>query len=219
MSKKDKTEIIKRLDIGVLGRDASGRLTYEIYDFPSELYKSKKKELAKKFGLIPFGITIYGLDEAFQTFIKGFKRIGIEWDNWSGFIIVAKNKRSENLVKEIGQYLEETVKVFDNVRWIERGDLKFRIKKNNDEQSIVWTTKQGIDVNFAIMMYEFFDYCRNEFDIRIIGDNSWIFKGYKISNDDINIILSEIEIFVDEWNIQPLGIEERISEEEWYSVS
>jgi hypothetical protein len=111
MSKKDKTEIIERLKIGVLGRDFSGRLTYEIHSFPSESYTSMKKEIADKFGLLPFGITINGLDEVFQTFIKGFKRIGIEWDIWSGLIIVAKNKKSETLVEEISKYLEETVQI------------------------------------------------------------------------------------------------------------
>ncbi len=111
MSKKDKTEIIKRLKIGVLGRDFSGRFTYEIHSFPSESYTSMKKEIADKFGLLPFGITVNGLDEVFQTFIKGFKRIGIEWDIWSGLIIVAKNRKSETLVEKIGKYLEETVQI------------------------------------------------------------------------------------------------------------
>ena len=111
MSKKDLSEIIKRLEIRVLSRDYSGRLTYDIFEFPSEDYTSMKKQIAKKFGLVPAGITIYGLDEMFQTYMKGLKRIGIEWDNWSGLIIVAKNKKAEPLVEEIGLYLEETVKL------------------------------------------------------------------------------------------------------------
>ena len=56
-----------------------------------EQYKPAKKAISKQFGLIHFGVTINGSDEAFQNFLKGSKRIGIEWDIWSGLIIVAKN--------------------------------------------------------------------------------------------------------------------------------
>ena len=111
MSQEDKSEIIERFETGVLCRDFSGRLTYEINGFPAESYKSQKKALAKKFGLLPIGITVNGPDEAFQTFAKGLKRIGIEWDIWSGFSVVAKSESAEELVKEIGQHLEQTIKI------------------------------------------------------------------------------------------------------------
>ncbi|MCP4133724.1 MAG: hypothetical protein GY754_22335 [bacterium] len=112
----------------------------------------------------------------------------------------------------------DTVESIDTIRWIDRGDLKFRIKKINDEQSIVWTTKLGFDVNFTIMIYEFFEYCSNEFSIDIRGDNSWSLKGFIIRNDDIALVLGQIGYYVDEWNIEPDEEDERISEEEWYSV-
>ena len=111
MTKKDQSKIIQKLSVGTLCRDYSGRLTYEIYDFPSERYTIQKKKIAKEFRLIPFGITINGLDETFQTYIRGLNRVGIEWDIWSGFIVVAKNKGAETLVKEICCYLEETVEI------------------------------------------------------------------------------------------------------------
>lgn len=107
MKKNDKSELIEKGDIGIFWRDHSGRLCYEIGNLPSDAYSAKKKEIVKKFGLIPFGITIAGLDEIFKTYIKGFSRIGIEWDIWSGLIIVAKNKRAESLIWDIGRYFEE----------------------------------------------------------------------------------------------------------------
>ena len=111
MSKKNKSEILSRMNIGLFCRDFSGRFTYEAHDFPFKDYDSKKKEIAQAFGLLPFSATINGVDESFQTYIKGLKRIGIEWDNWSGLSVVAKSKRAENLVEEIGSYLEETIKI------------------------------------------------------------------------------------------------------------
>ena len=106
MKTEDKSEIIKRYEKGVLIRNFSGQLTYEIDGFWYKQYKPAKKKVAKAFRLFPLGFTINGPDEAFQTFIKGSKRIGIEWDIWSGLIFVAKNKASEALILEIAAYCE-----------------------------------------------------------------------------------------------------------------
>ena len=104
---KDKSQVIERLRIGLLLRDYSRRLVYEIGEFPCESYTAIKKELASHFKLQPLTPTSEGLDEYFQTFMSGLKRIGIEWDDWSGLIIVAKNKRAEPLIRQIGDYLEQ----------------------------------------------------------------------------------------------------------------
>lgn len=106
---EDKSEIIERLEKGVFLRDFSGRLCYEIHDMDSDGYLPTRKEIVKQFGLFPLGITINTPDEAFRTYIKGFKRIGIEWDWASGFIVVAKNSRAEPLIQEIGHYLESSI--------------------------------------------------------------------------------------------------------------
>ncbi|WP_444957071.1 hypothetical protein [Microbulbifer sp. ZKSA002] len=111
MIKVDQTEIEERMKVGVLCRDFSGRLCYEINNFPLEKYKETKRALVKEFGLYPFGVTTYGLDEAFQSYIRGLKRIGIEWDVWSGFTIVAKNKRAENIVITMAKYLESSTEI------------------------------------------------------------------------------------------------------------
>ena len=99
-------EVIKKLNKGTLLRNASGQLTYEINDYWHEQYKPAKKKISKHFGLLPLGITINGSGEAFQTFFRGRKRIGIEWDVWSGLIIVAKNEKSEDLVHRISEFCE-----------------------------------------------------------------------------------------------------------------
>ncbi|NQZ11068.1 MAG: hypothetical protein HRT35_28280 [Algicola sp.] len=104
---KDKSQVIERLRIGLLLRDSSGRLTYEVDKFPCEFYSSIKKELSVHFKLQPQRPTIEGLDVYFQTFTSGLNHIGIEWDNWSGLTVVAENKRAEPLIRKIGDYLEQ----------------------------------------------------------------------------------------------------------------
>ena len=106
MNTEDRSEIIKRYEKGVLLRNFSGQLTYEIDGYWHKQYEPAKRKIAKTFGLLPLGFTINGPDEAIQTFFKGAKRIGIEWDVWSGLIFVARNKHSEALIMEIAEYCE-----------------------------------------------------------------------------------------------------------------
>ena len=98
--------LVEQFEKGSLRRNASQQLTYEISDYWAEGYKVTKKKLAKRFGLFPLGLTIGTPDEVFQTLFRGRKRIGIEWDIWSGFTVVAKNTHSETLVREIAEYCE-----------------------------------------------------------------------------------------------------------------
>jgi hypothetical protein len=88
------------------GRDASKRLTYEIYPFDSEDYVQTCQQLIKAFSLEPIGEVIVGLDEIFQDYHYGDTVVGLEWDIWSGFTVVAKAQESEELVKKIGSYLD-----------------------------------------------------------------------------------------------------------------
>lgn len=106
MEEKSEQKLVEQFEKGSLQRDASQRLTYEINDYLADGYKAAKKKLAKEFGLFPLGFTIGTPDEVFQTLFRGRKRIGIEWDIWSGFIVVAKNTHSEILVREIAKYCE-----------------------------------------------------------------------------------------------------------------
>ena len=88
------------------GRDASKRLTYEIYPLESGDYAKIRQQLIKKFALKSIDEAVVGFDEIFQDFYHGDVVIGIEWDIWSGFVVVAKNPEAEELVKKIGCSLE-----------------------------------------------------------------------------------------------------------------
>ena len=109
MSIENQEKIIEKLKNGVFARDASNRYTYESWDVPGNRYYELRKRVVKEFKLIPFGFTMGTSDEIFKTYLKGLNRIGIEWDIWSGFIVVAKNRKVEELVHKIGLYLETII--------------------------------------------------------------------------------------------------------------
>lgn len=93
-------------DRASLSRDASGRITFEKEDIPREGYRDVCKYIASHFTLAPTGGLVEGLDELFQEYRSGDVIVGLEWDVWSGFVIVAKNHEAEQLVKEMGALLE-----------------------------------------------------------------------------------------------------------------
>ncbi|WP_395375233.1 hypothetical protein [Marinicella sp. W31] len=106
MTQQGQLQVIQKFTSGLLLRDNSGRLTFEIFDIPGESYDLKKAELAKAFSLKRWGFTIHGFDESFQTFRKGKQRLSIEWDIWSGLTIIAKDITTESLITEMVNHFE-----------------------------------------------------------------------------------------------------------------
>jgi hypothetical protein len=87
-------------------RDASGRLTFEMFNAPAESYHAICNDLAVAFHLVPVGTLVTDfLSIVFQDYHAGSRVVGLEWDNWSGFTVVAKTAESESLVQEIGTWL------------------------------------------------------------------------------------------------------------------
>ena len=97
-----------------LGRDASKRLTYEIYPFDSEDYVKTCQKLIRAFSLEPIGEVVVGPDEIFQDYHYGDAVVGLEWDVWSGFAVVAKAEESEEPAKKIGSYLDSLLEQIKN---------------------------------------------------------------------------------------------------------
>ena len=91
---------------GLFTRDASNRLTYEIYALEIATYLVLCGMIVEHYKLTTTEHLIVGLDEIFQDWQRGDDRIGLDWDIWSGFMVVAKTIGSENLVVEIGDWLE-----------------------------------------------------------------------------------------------------------------
>lgn len=92
---------------GLLYRDASQRLCYEIFRAPAEDYDLLRKLVVDAFSLQRIKPTITFLDDVSTAYIKwsGFLRVDIDWDNWSGFFVTAMNLRAESLVEKIGRFL------------------------------------------------------------------------------------------------------------------
>ena len=88
-------------------RDSSNRLTYDFSKIEIKHYLKVTKKIIQHFKLEESGQLVNGLDETFQDFKLGRFIVGLEWDIWSGYIVVAKNIESETLVKDIASYVNE----------------------------------------------------------------------------------------------------------------
>jgi hypothetical protein len=87
-------------------RDATNRLVFEMSQMPARHYAEVVNDLVEVFGLVPDnnGVVIF-LEAAFQNFRRGDAIVGLEWDIWSGFIVVANDIAAEGLVSEIADYM------------------------------------------------------------------------------------------------------------------
>ncbi len=88
-------------------RNASNQLTFDFDKTNLSSYKKITYSIVNNFDLQPSGKLIVGLDEMFQEFTSGNSSICLEWDNWSGYTIVAKNKEAEALLREIAKYIND----------------------------------------------------------------------------------------------------------------
>lgn len=87
------------------GRDASNRLTFEMFRVPSNDYPAVCAELVAAFSFEPETQLVVGLDQMFWDFRRARQVVELAWDNWSGFIVTAKNPEAEQLVREMSAYL------------------------------------------------------------------------------------------------------------------
>ena len=90
-------------------RDASGRLCFEMFLVPACSYDAVTQDIAAKFELVFHNSLVSSiLGYAFQDYRSGEHVVGLEWDNWTGFSVVAKTPESEVLLREIGSWLLES---------------------------------------------------------------------------------------------------------------
>jgi hypothetical protein len=86
-------------------RDNSDRLTIDFHEIEPGKYSKITKSVVAEFDLEPASAKTSGLDEVFQDFKKGSEVVSLEWDNWSGYIVNAKTKSAEPLVRKIAGYI------------------------------------------------------------------------------------------------------------------
>ena len=86
-------------------RDFSQRLVFHMHRVEMDDYPTICKELVSAFALTPESGMVLGFDVVFQDYRSGNFVVGLEWDIWMGFIVVAKSQAAEPLVGAIGEYL------------------------------------------------------------------------------------------------------------------
>lgn len=91
--------------VGTFSRDANNRLCFEMFDVDSLDYPSCVARIVAQFSLKPSGEMIVGLDQMFRDYNDGNSTVGLEWDNWLGFIVTAKTPDAETQVNFIGVFL------------------------------------------------------------------------------------------------------------------
>ena len=90
-------------------RDASGRLTFEMFRISIQSYPSICSAVVANFKLVPNNALITnGYDIVFQDYSCADQVVGLEWDNWTGFTVVAKSQGSESLVQDIAAWLVQS---------------------------------------------------------------------------------------------------------------
>jgi len=80
-------------------RDASGRLTFDLPGVASTDYPVVIRGLADALGLASAGKVIIGQEQMFWDFRRGGQVVGLDWDIWTEFMVVAKSEPSEPLVR------------------------------------------------------------------------------------------------------------------------
>ena len=88
-------------------RNASNQLTFDFDKINSLRYKKITNSVIKYFNLQATGRLIIGIDEMLQDVSLDDLMIGLEWDNWAGYTIRAKNQEAELLLREIAQYIND----------------------------------------------------------------------------------------------------------------
>ncbi len=86
-------------------RDASGRLTCNLPNVAAADYVATCEALAAAFSLSPVSKLVIGPDQMFWDFAQGQKVIGLDWDIWMGFTIVALSPAAEPLLEAIAAQL------------------------------------------------------------------------------------------------------------------
>lgn len=86
-------------------RDASDRLTIDFDRIESSKYEAVTRAVVSRFDLKAAGPKSRGINEVFQVYEKEECVIGLEWDNWSGYIVNAKSPSGEKLAREIAQFI------------------------------------------------------------------------------------------------------------------
>lgn len=92
---------------GEYHRDSSDRLCFEMFDVDAVDYPKLVTQIVARFNLHSTSDLVIGSDQLIGEYSDGDCSIGLDWDNWSGFIVTAHTTDAEPLVKSIGAFLSD----------------------------------------------------------------------------------------------------------------
>jgi hypothetical protein len=85
--------------------DASERLNFDSASVEAADYPALCRGIADALGLSPNGEVVIGPEQMYWDFRRGDQVVGLDWDIWMGFMVVAKSEASEPLVRDIAAWL------------------------------------------------------------------------------------------------------------------
>jgi hypothetical protein len=89
-------------------RDFSNRVTFDFDSVDADMYTIITQSIVEKFNLKPKNKLLEGVEEIFQDFKIDKAVLGLEWDIWSGYTVVAKNKEAKELVRDVAEFINLT---------------------------------------------------------------------------------------------------------------
>lgn len=89
-------------------RDSSARLTFDLHGVAATDFPAVCRGIADALHLSPDGDILIGPDQMFWDFRRGDQVVGLDWDIWMDFMVVAKTEASEPLVRDIVAWLSSS---------------------------------------------------------------------------------------------------------------
>ena len=88
-------------------RNFSKQLSFDFNDIDAARYSYITDTIVKNYDLKEASKLVRGFDEIFQEFKTDEKVVGLEWDIWSGYMVIAKNTDSEKLARDIANFIND----------------------------------------------------------------------------------------------------------------
>ncbi len=99
----------KRTLQGEFYKAANGHVVYSIVNSAPKILPVIGNILVSQFGCTKLESPIAGLDAVITKCKKGNIELDLGWDNWSDFYILSISSEGDELVKEIGTYLNTII--------------------------------------------------------------------------------------------------------------
>ena len=94
---------------GIIQQTAQGRASYEIYEANSDFLAKLAQVLESHFGFQAIRNPLDGVDVIYWDFARDDIQVTLGWDIWSGCFVFATSEAGDEIIHQIGQYLEQVL--------------------------------------------------------------------------------------------------------------